>query len=123
VWQKHEDNKRIVTEFYRKALFEGDVDAAVRLYGGIPSAAAATLEGLIGRAKKAPPETAAHRGRLVALPRYLLEVAGLPLKVACGGSRKTSFMWSSLSTTNHKIELIIFLHQTSADGLSSCGFL
>jgi predicted SnoaL-like aldol condensation-catalyzing enzyme len=32
--QKLEDNKRIVTEFYKKALFEGDVDTAVRLYGG-----------------------------------------------------------------------------------------
>lgn len=32
--QRLEDNKRIVTEFYKKALFEGDVDTAVRLYGG-----------------------------------------------------------------------------------------
>jgi predicted SnoaL-like aldol condensation-catalyzing enzyme len=32
--QKLEYNKRIVTEFYKKALFEGDVDTAVHLYGG-----------------------------------------------------------------------------------------
>jgi predicted SnoaL-like aldol condensation-catalyzing enzyme len=32
--QKQEDNKRIVTEFYKTALFQGDVDKAVRLYGG-----------------------------------------------------------------------------------------
>jgi predicted SnoaL-like aldol condensation-catalyzing enzyme len=31
---KREENKRIVTEFYRTALFEGDVDKAVRLHGG-----------------------------------------------------------------------------------------
>ena len=32
--EKLEDNKRTVTAFYKKALFEGDVDTAVRLYGG-----------------------------------------------------------------------------------------
>ena len=32
--QEREDNKRIVTEFYKTALFEGDVDKAIRLYGG-----------------------------------------------------------------------------------------
>ncbi len=32
--QKLEDNKRAVTEFYRIALFEGDVDTAIALYGG-----------------------------------------------------------------------------------------
>jgi predicted SnoaL-like aldol condensation-catalyzing enzyme len=31
---KREDNKRIVTEFYKTAVFEGDVDKAIRLYGG-----------------------------------------------------------------------------------------
>jgi predicted SnoaL-like aldol condensation-catalyzing enzyme len=31
---KLEENKRITVAFYKKALFEGDVDAAVRLYGG-----------------------------------------------------------------------------------------
>jgi predicted SnoaL-like aldol condensation-catalyzing enzyme len=29
-----EDNKRVVTAFYTKAIFEGDVDTALRLYGG-----------------------------------------------------------------------------------------
>src|SRR5277367_2636502 len=29
-----EDNKRVVTALYTKAIFEGDVDTAVRLYGG-----------------------------------------------------------------------------------------
>lgn len=33
-YQKLEDNKRAVTEFYRIALFEGDVDTAISLYGG-----------------------------------------------------------------------------------------
>ena len=28
------ENKRIVVSFYQKALFEGDVDTAIRLYGG-----------------------------------------------------------------------------------------
>jgi predicted SnoaL-like aldol condensation-catalyzing enzyme len=28
------DNRLIVTEFYKKALFDGDVDTAIRLYGG-----------------------------------------------------------------------------------------
>jgi predicted SnoaL-like aldol condensation-catalyzing enzyme len=32
--QKREANKRIVSEFYKTALFEGDVDKAIRLYGG-----------------------------------------------------------------------------------------
>ncbi len=32
--QKREDNKRIITEFYKTALFEGDVDKAILLYGG-----------------------------------------------------------------------------------------
>jgi predicted SnoaL-like aldol condensation-catalyzing enzyme len=32
--QKLEENKRIVVGFYQKALFEGDVDTAVQLYGG-----------------------------------------------------------------------------------------
>ncbi len=32
--QKREDNKRIVTEFYKTALFEGNVDKAIKLYGG-----------------------------------------------------------------------------------------
>jgi predicted SnoaL-like aldol condensation-catalyzing enzyme len=32
--QKREDNERIVTEFYKTALFEGDVNKSVRLYGG-----------------------------------------------------------------------------------------
>jgi hypothetical protein len=36
-------------------------------------------------------------------PRYLREVAGLPLKVVRGGSRNTSFTWSSLSTTTTKL--------------------
>jgi predicted SnoaL-like aldol condensation-catalyzing enzyme len=31
---KSEENKRIVVAFYQKALFEGDVDTAIRLYGG-----------------------------------------------------------------------------------------
>jgi predicted SnoaL-like aldol condensation-catalyzing enzyme len=29
-----EENKKIVVAFYQKALFEGDVDTAIRLYGG-----------------------------------------------------------------------------------------
>jgi predicted SnoaL-like aldol condensation-catalyzing enzyme len=29
-----EENKQTVTAFYKKALFEGDVDTAIRLYGG-----------------------------------------------------------------------------------------
>ena len=29
-----EQNKQIVTAFYTKALFEGDVDGAIKLYGG-----------------------------------------------------------------------------------------
>jgi predicted SnoaL-like aldol condensation-catalyzing enzyme len=32
--QKREENKKVVLAFYQKALFEGDVDAAVSLYGG-----------------------------------------------------------------------------------------
>jgi predicted SnoaL-like aldol condensation-catalyzing enzyme len=31
---KSEENKKIVVAFYQKALFEGDVDTAIRLYGG-----------------------------------------------------------------------------------------
>jgi predicted SnoaL-like aldol condensation-catalyzing enzyme len=31
---QREENKRIVTDFYKTALFEGDVDKAIRLYGG-----------------------------------------------------------------------------------------
>jgi predicted SnoaL-like aldol condensation-catalyzing enzyme len=31
---KLEENKKIVVAFYQKALFEGDVDTAVQLYGG-----------------------------------------------------------------------------------------
>ena len=31
---KLEQNKKTVVAFYHKALFEGDVDAAIRLYGG-----------------------------------------------------------------------------------------
>jgi hypothetical protein len=30
--KKRENNKRIVTEFYKAALFEGDVDKSIRLY-------------------------------------------------------------------------------------------
>jgi predicted SnoaL-like aldol condensation-catalyzing enzyme len=29
-----EENKKTVVGFYQKALFEGDVDTAIRLYGG-----------------------------------------------------------------------------------------
>ena len=32
--EKLEENKKTVVGFYRKALFEGDVDTAIRLYGG-----------------------------------------------------------------------------------------
>lgn len=32
--QKQEENKKIVIGFYQKALFEGDVESAIRLYGG-----------------------------------------------------------------------------------------
>jgi predicted SnoaL-like aldol condensation-catalyzing enzyme len=32
--QNLDDNKNIVVAFYQKALFEGDVDTAVALYGG-----------------------------------------------------------------------------------------
>jgi hypothetical protein len=35
--QKREDNKRIVTEFYKTALFEGDVDKAIRLMAERPT--------------------------------------------------------------------------------------
>jgi predicted SnoaL-like aldol condensation-catalyzing enzyme len=32
--RKLEENKQAVVGFYQKALFEGDVDTAIRLYGG-----------------------------------------------------------------------------------------
>jgi predicted SnoaL-like aldol condensation-catalyzing enzyme len=32
--ERLEGNKKIVVGFYQRALFEGDVDAAIRLYGG-----------------------------------------------------------------------------------------
>jgi len=32
--QKLEENKKIVVGFYQKALFEGDVETAIHLYGG-----------------------------------------------------------------------------------------
>jgi hypothetical protein len=32
--KKSEENKKTVVGFYQKALFEGDVDTAIRLYGG-----------------------------------------------------------------------------------------
>ncbi len=32
--EKLETNKQTVVAFYKKALFEGDVDTAIRLYGG-----------------------------------------------------------------------------------------
>ena len=41
--------------------------------------------------------------KAAAVPRYLRALAGLPLKVARGGSRKTSFTCSSLSTTTTKL--------------------
>src|ERR1700685_4040545 len=31
---KSEENKKTVLAFYQKALFEGEVDTAIRLYGG-----------------------------------------------------------------------------------------
>ena len=37
------------------------------------------------------------------LPRYLRVVADPPFEVVRGGSRKTSFTWSSLSTTTTKL--------------------
>jgi hypothetical protein len=55
------------------------------------------------RTRKSGPETAPIGGGSLPLPRYLREVGGLPLKVVRGGSRKTSFTWSSLSTTTTKL--------------------